>query len=187
MILLLSGPAAAGKSTICEHLIEDHGFAPIKSSRYLRDLVDPPEREVTREVLQEIGDRLDVETNFNWLVADVAVPQLAEHHDQQFWLVDSVRKPEQIERFTEAFPGQVLHCHITAPDEVLKSRLLKRSTANDSFFYEKAFAEHVSHPNEVSARSLGKFAALVVDTSKNDARSACDAVMGRVWEACQEN
>lgn len=91
MILLLSGPAAAGKSTICEGLIEKHGFAPIKSSRYLRDLVDPPEREVTREVLQEIGDRLDVETDFNWLVQDVAIPQMAELHDQPFWLVDNVR------------------------------------------------------------------------------------------------
>lgn len=186
MILLLSGPAAAGKSTICGLLTDNHGFVPIKSSQYLRSLVQPPDREVTREVLQDIGDKLDVETNFNWLVVDVAAPQIAAWPDQQFWFVDSVRRPEQIDRFSEAFPGQILHCHITAPDEVLKSRSLNRSLADDNTAYEKTFAWHVAHPNEVSARSLGNIAALVLDTSVSDALAACDAIIGKVRDTCQE-
>tara|TARA_R100001163_G_C4964848_1_gene127138 strand:+ start:24 stop:587 length:564 start_codon:yes stop_codon:yes gene_type:complete len=186
MILLLSGPAAAGKSTICKRLAEKHDFAPIKSSSYLRRLIEPQEREVTREILQEIGDRLDVETDFNWIVDDVALPQMAANQDQQFWFVDSVRKAEQIDRFLIAFPEQVLHCHVTAPDEVLKSRLQNRSAAEGNHSYEKTFAEHNAHPNEVSARSLGGFAELVVDTSKDDPRSAIDAIMERVRGKCQE-
>lgn len=63
-ILLLSGPAAAGKSTICELLTDNHGFFPIKSSQHLRSLVELPEREITREVLQEIGDRLGAMREF---------------------------------------------------------------------------------------------------------------------------
>lgn len=186
MILLLSGPAAAGKSTICELLKNDHGFVAIKSSQYLRSLVRPPKRDVTRALLQEIGDRLDVETDFNWLVDDVAIPQMAALQNQQLWFVDSVRKPEQISRFSEAFPRQVLHCHITAPDEILKTRLLSRSTAVDNIAYERTFEEHVKHPNENSARSLDKIAALVIDTSKNDARATCDIIVGKVLTFCQE-
>ena len=186
MILLLSGPAAAGKSTICKLLVANHSFAPIKSSRFLRSLVEPPEREITREVLQEIGDRLDIETDFNWLVADVAIPQVTKQKDQRFWFVDSVRKTEQINRFSEAFPGRVLHCHITAPDDVLKPRLLSRSVVNGNISYEKTFSEHVSHPNEISARSLGRAAALIIDTSNTDALTASNAIMGKVREFCLE-
>ncbi len=181
MILLLSGPAAAGKSTICKHLIDENGFSPIKSSGYLRSLAKLQERDVTRELLQEIGDRLDVETNFTWLVEDVAVPQIEECCEQHLWLVDSVRKHEQIERFEKAFPEKVFHCHITAPDEVLEMRLSKRCAS-----YERGFAEHVSHPNEVSARYLGRLAAIVVDTSKVDALSACVTIMEEVRVLCKE-
>jgi len=186
MILLLSGPAAVGKTTICETLASKHGFAAIKSSRHLRTLVQLPEREVTREILQEIGDRLDVETDFNWLVTDVAVPQIVAQQDQQFWFVDSVRKPEQIDRFSEVFPGKVLHCHVTAPDSVLKSRMQVRDESDGSFSYEKDYAKHVTHPNEVSARALGDVATLVIDTSRNDAFFACDTIMKGFHELCRE-
>ena len=91
MILLLSGPAAAGKTTICELLTKRHGFAAIKSSRYLRTLVKPPKKVITREVLQEIGDQLDLDTDYNWLIADVAVPQMEAQKAQKLWFVDSVR------------------------------------------------------------------------------------------------
>lgn len=186
MILLLSGPAAAGKTTICESLTANHGFAAIKSSRHLRTLVQPTEREVTREVLQEIGDRLDVETDFNWLVTDVAIPQIDAQQDQKFWFVDSVRKPEQIDRFSEAFPGKVLHCHVTAPDSVLRFRMQARDESNGSLSYEKDYAEHVTHPNEVSARALGDVAKLVIDTSRIDALFACDTIMKGFHELCRE-
>lgn len=186
MILLLSGPAASGKSTICEMLMEKYGFVPIKSSSYLRGLVDQSNREVTREVLQEIGDRLDVETDFNWLVTNVAIPQMEANQGCRHWFVDSVRKPEQVDRFLEAFPEQVFHVHITAPDKVLKVRLLDRSVASGNTAYEKAFAEHLTHPNEISARSLANFAPLVIDTSEIDAVTASETILEKVRELCPE-
>ncbi len=186
MILLLSGPAAAGKSTICKHLAEDHGFAPIKSSLYLRSLVKPRGTEITRELLQEISDRLDLETDFKWLVVDVAVPQMAKRRRQEFWFVDNVRKFEQVDMFSKAFPGQILHCHITAPEDVLKSRLLNRSVVDGNIPYEETIEERITHPNEVSARSLEATASLVVDTSQNSASSACSVIMRRVRALCGE-
>lgn len=177
MIVLFSGPAAAGKSSICSLLEERHEFAPIKSSTHLRSVVGKSDREVTREALQETGDRLDIETCYSWLVEDVAKPQMAARSEHNRWYVDSVRKPEQIERFVAAFPGQIFHVHIIAPDEVLRSRLLLRSTVGSGASYEKSFDEHVLHPNEISARSLGGVADLIIDTSINDASSACAQII----------
>ena len=180
MIVLISGPAAAGKTTICDLLKERYGYCAIKSSLYLRSLIDRPDEKVTRYLLQEIGDRLDEETDFNWLVTEVAIPQVEAQVNQENWFVDSVRKPEQIERFSEAFPGQIVHCHITAPDEMLEKRLRARHLADGSDAYERSYAQHVVHPNEISARSLGRTADVVIDTSETEPAYACELIMKMV-------
>lgn len=180
MILLFSGPAAAGKSSICLLLEEQQQFVPIKSSIYLRSIVEKSGDQVTRDVLQQTGDRLDTQTDYNWLIESVAKPQMATRPEHDRWYVDSVRKREQIGRFVVAFPGQIFHVHVTAPDDILRSRLLQRSTTDRGANYEKSFDEHILHPNEIAARSLGDIADLVIDTSINDAREARDNIVRKV-------
>ena len=74
LLLLLSGPVAVGKSGVANTLIKSHGFTSIKSSTYLRSKAASDGLNESRTVLQEAGDRLDSETDFKWLIDDVAVP-----------------------------------------------------------------------------------------------------------------
>ena len=137
MILLFSGPAAVGKSTACSVLEKFHGFIPIKSSSYLRDAARTNSREITRASLQEIGDQLDVDTDFKWLIEAVAKPQMSLMPNQQLWFVDSVRKMKQVQHFKNIFGSQVTHVHITASEELLKCRFTHRRNCSHTKGYEK--------------------------------------------------
>lgn len=77
LLLLLSGPVAVGKSSVANALIKDHAFTNIKSSTYLRAQVASDGLNESRTNLQKTGDRLDDETDFKWLIDDVAAPAIA--------------------------------------------------------------------------------------------------------------
>lgn len=177
MIVLFSGPAAGGKSTICKILERHYSFVPIKSSKYLRKIALEQKQEITREALQEIGDRLDDETDFRWLVDVVAIPQIDALPNHQLWFVDSVRKKKQIEYFRSAFSTDVVHVHLTASEEVLQQRFIQRDVDHKTTRYEKPYDEHIRHPNEVSSRSLRNLADLVFDTSDTTPVSICDEIL----------
>lgn len=158
---------AVGKSTIASSLISAHAFTPLSSSAYLKALAVKESLEVIRSNLQELGDRLDRDTDFLWVVTEVAKKTIDSNPAVVNWLFDSVRKPRQVEHFKHHFPNQILHIHLTAPEEILKVRYQERYLANtsgiDSIPYEKA----ITHPNEVSSRSLIEIADLVFNTSVN--------------------
>jgi adenylosuccinate synthase len=179
MIVLFSGPAAVGKSTICAELESSHGFKPIKSSGYLRALADEKGLEVTRNILQKIGDQLDLETNFSWLVEDVAKLEVHSQADQKYWYVDSVRKPMQIEHFRKSFGEKIFHIHIDAREAILTKRFDERLSNKDTTDYEKPYDEHIKHPNEISSRALGGVADLVIEYSDISAGEAVQLILDR--------
>lgn len=158
-IVLLSGPFKVGKTTLTGELIESFGFRKISSSGYLRQLVPGIElmdEAASRRPLQEKGDQLDIETDYNWVVDPVAVNAIANFSENENWLFDAVRKPRQVEHFRARFSNAVTHVHLTAPEATLKAR---------SQLTDAEYSRDISHPNEIAARSLDKIADLVVDTS----------------------
>lgn len=158
-IVLLSGPFKVGKSTVTGELIHQFGYLKISSSDYLRSLSPGAEQldiAEARLLLQETGDELDRQTNFRWVVDPVATSAIAGTPDASNWLFDAVRKRRQVEHFRESFGRAVMHVHLTAPDDVLRSR---------SGLTEAAYNTAIAHPNEISARSLGDIADRVFDTT----------------------
>lgn len=158
-LLLLSGAIGSGKTAIAHELIRAFQFVKIASGGYLISLIPPDELKEggeRRRQLQELGDRLDEETSYRWIVDPVAVQALKGTPDVKNWLVDAVRKKRQVELFRERFGALIRHVHLTASEEVLRSRYAEKGGDYDAA---------IAHPNEVNARSLENLADLVLDTS----------------------
>lgn len=162
MVVLISGPIAVGKSSVAASLEKTHSAKRIRSSTYLRSLL-PNGALASRASLQNLGDTLDLQTDFRWLVDNVAYPQIHELPNA-LWLVDAVRKHKQVAHFREAFPNSVVHVHLLASEETLRRRHQNR--LNEQGYPGKSYEEEMAHPNETESRSLVAKADLTIDTDQ---------------------
>lgn len=160
-LLLLSGASGAGKSSVAKELEESFQFRRISSSTYLRSYAQALDPCGEKHQLQELGDRLDEETDFAWVIDDVAAPAIESDPQQPSWLVDAVRKPRQVQRFRRRFGRYVRHVHLSAPEAILEARYAAQAKPEDTLY-----AEVIAHPNEVAARALERDADQVFDTSQ---------------------
>ncbi|WP_159447393.1 AAA family ATPase [Novilysobacter spongiicola] len=173
-LLLISGPIHVGKTTLAKELQDSFGFEKISSSRYLATLLPADvanDNERSRKLMQEIGDRLDRQTDFRWLVDEVASRRIDASPETGSWLIDAVRKPRQVTHFRSQFQC-VRHVHLTAPEGVLRSR--HKDTPEH-------YTQAVLHPNEVSSRSLGAIADLTLDTTAHSPKDLALEVVN-LWE-----
>jgi hypothetical protein len=180
LLLLLSGPVAVGKSGVANALIKNHGFTSIKSSAYLRAQAAYDGLIESRTNLQKTGDRLDDETDFKWLVDDVAVPTIAAKPRSARWLLDSVRKTRQVEHFRKHFGNSVFHVHFTAPERIIEARYNDRLLAGHEVG-RVSYATAVAHPNEQSSRSLIDIADLLIDLASASSEAAGLAIVEK-WD-----
>jgi adenylosuccinate synthase len=158
-LLLLSGAIGSGKTEVAKELTRTFQFVKVASGGYLTSLIPPnelKEGDERRRQLQELGDRLDEETDYRWIVDPVAIQAIRSSPETENWLVDAVRKKRQVELFRERFGSLIRHVHLTASENVLRSRYAEKGGDYDAA---------IAHPNEVNARSLQKLADLVLDTS----------------------
>lgn len=172
-LLLISGPIHAGKTTLAKELQRAFGFVKVSSSQYLKTLLPADVdggSERARELMQETGDRLDIETDYRWIVDPVASSQINAAPEVKNWLIDAVRKPRQVQHFRSEFPN-VKHAHLTAPEAVLRSR--HQDTPEH-------YARTVAHPNEVHARSLATMADLVLDSTMHSSSALVERVIN-LW------
>jgi predicted kinase len=153
-LVLLSGPLAVGKTVVANALVADHGFKHLRSSGYLKMILERRREPISREVLQIVGDRLDEETDYRWLIDKVAKPQVSNEPQQQLWLIDSVRKQRQVEHFQAEFGSATLHVHLWAPEEVLRERHQTRLDSGSHTEGGTRYDDAVAHPNEQSSRAL---------------------------------
>lgn len=176
VVLLLSGPVAVGKSTLATQLVKDHGFRTIRSGNYLRSVATHLGSGTTRRALQELGDALDLRTDYLWLIDDVASPQVEAAPDHARWLLDSVRKERQVEHFRSRFP-RVVHVHLTATDEDVRARYDVRLASGGEYEGGTPYDEAIAHSNEVASRGLIRIADHVVDSTGD---AVVETVMARL-------
>ena len=176
-MLLLSGAVGAGKTAVAQILEAGTHFRRLSTSGYLRNYGNGLGSGAERLQLQELGDQLDLETDFRWVVDDVALPAFAGHPSASSWLLDAVRKSRQVEHFRERLGPLVRHVHLRAPEDVLRERYTRRLGANDTP-YDSA----ITHPNEVAARNLEHLADLVFDTSRLAPTTVASSILA-LWEA----
>jgi hypothetical protein len=185
LLLLLGGPVAVGKSGVADALIKNHGFASIKSSAYLRGQAASDGLSESRTNLQRTGDRLDDATDFKWLVDNVAVPTITANPDNDWWLLDSVRKKRQVEHFRDHFGKSVFHVHLVAPESIIEARYNHRLLAGGEAG-NVSYADTIAHANERSSRSLIDIANLVVDLGSTSSEAAASSIL-RKWSEGEIN
>lgn len=175
-MLLLSGAMGAGKTAVAAALEARDGFQRLSTSGYLRQYGAGLGSAGQRLQLQDLGDCLDEETDYRWVVDDVARPALAADPAVDDWLLDAARKPRQVQHFRSAFGPVVRLVHLTAPEPVLRERYKARQAADDT-----PYGTAIAHANEVAARSLLHIADVVIDTSINTPDDVV-ALIQTLWE-----
>jgi adenylosuccinate synthase len=175
-VLLLSGAVCAGKSAVASLLESGERFSRLSTSGHLRAYANSIDGGGRFE-LQELGDLRDAQTDFKWVVDDVARPAVVAKPAAQDWLLDAARKPRQVMHLREFFGPMVRHVHLTAPEATLIERYTGRARDGD-----KAYTETISHPNEQAARSLVGLADLCIDTSHCTPEDAVARTLA-LWEA----
>jgi hypothetical protein len=171
---------AVGKSVIASKLIELRQFRAIKSGAYLSTLARQAGIGATRTDLQCLGDKLDEETDYRWLIDDVARPLIEGSPMHERWLLDSVRKLRQVQHFRDAFSNQVCHVHLTAPEALLRQRYETRLKQGASHGGVTPYDVAVAHPNEISSRKLSGIADLSLDISAMTATEAAQ----KIFQSC---
>lgn len=176
----MSGAVAAGKSSVAALLISDRGFRRVSSGDYLRSKAVERGLGSDRAALQALGDQLDLDTDFAWLIDDVAAPMMA-LDVAECWLVDAVRKRKQVQHFRRRFGGLV-HIHLSAPEPVLQQRYVDRLILSGATLeYAKTEYERlVLHPNEIEARSLLQIADIVLDTDEMSPEDIATTIGGGI-------
>ncbi|ARP82341.1 hypothetical protein CAL12_16970 [Bordetella genomosp. 8] len=176
-LLLLSGQMRSGKSSLAQVLKENYNFQGISTSGYLKSHIHPASGDVTRSWMQNLGDQLDQETDFAWVVDSVAIPAMEAAPATESWLIDAVRKPRQVEHFRAWSPYAVRHVHLYAPESILQVRYAAGLSAGDP-----TYSSAIAHPNEVAASSLGVFADQTFDTSQASALEIAKQII-HLWRA----
>lgn len=166
-LLLISGPIAVGKTTLSDYLISSCGFDRIRTGSFLNDLALQHGKPTDRRALQELGDRLDQETDYEWVIK-VARDAMSAKTSQRLWLFDSVRKRRQVLHFRKVFQNTVCHLHLDAPKEILRERYQNRKKEGDQAGNAHSYESAIAHPNEIEARSLIEIADIIFDTTYSD-------------------
>lgn len=176
-LVLLSGAVGAGKTSVTTALVDAYGFRKVSTSRYLTGLAAAQGLAAERTVLQQLGDTLDVQTDYAWPVS-VTVGQMKEAAGREplIWLLDAVRKSKQVIHFREAF-AHVLHVHLTASEETLRTRYLQRQSSGDRREAAVSYEALVRHPNEVASRALSSIADVVYNSSDRSADSIAEDIV----------
>lgn len=177
LLLLVSGPVGVGKSSLAKELVEGYGFLRIGTGSYLANRAVERGLAVNRTNLQEIGDELDAETEYRWIVDEVVRPVLSASKCSDRVLIDSVRKKGQVQRFREIFGRSVFHVHLAAPEHFIKARYEGRRAAATDYSRDVPYELASRHPNELAARDLIKVADLVIDLARVDRAVSCVAIM----------
>jgi adenylosuccinate synthase len=162
-LIVLSGPVAAGKSELANHLQERYGAQVLHTADLLREHLGA--RVADRAALQRAGDRLDRKTGGRWVI-DALVRRCDALDESAIVVVDSVRIKTQVDAIREAFGRRVVHLHLTASDKTVADRYEKRNA--DGRTGELASYEQLrKNRTERQVNRLAVDADIVIDTDRN--------------------
>jgi dephospho-CoA kinase len=160
-VLSFAAPIEAGKTTVSTKVAEHLGAPRVSFGEYLRGVAHARGLEMTREVLQNLGDQL-VTSNFRGFCEDV----LEQHPWQpgKPLIIDGVRHVEVLDALAEILAparGYLIYINV---DRTTQTKRLK----TDPLRHTKTLDELEKHPTEQQVRSkLPDRAALVLDGTQN--------------------
>ena len=161
-IVVISGPICSGKSSLSGLLQSKYAAKRVKT----RDLIvaASPRTRKTRLALQRAGNKLDKERGASWITDELlrVIEERESSTPEGLYVVDSVRKKEQVEAIRYAFGSAVVHhIHLDAEETELKRRYESRAD-RDEQGYKKARAE----ATERRVGALAAIADIVVHTDR---------------------
>lgn len=160
LIVLLSGHVSSGKSTLCNLLVERFNVTAFRTKDLIRQIAGSIEAE--RGVMQVYGEKLDRQTQGNW-VCDGVSRFLKDLPDDAVVVVDAVRIPRQVDAIRRAYGPRVFHIHVDAPVEVLTKRYSRRRGTFKEF---KSYDEVLANRTEQRVGRLATVADVVIDTGQ---------------------
>lgn len=166
VVIVLSGPVSAGKTTLARRLKDRYGANHYKTSELLEARAEG-KVPLERTAMQEFGEELDEGTSGAWVAEDL-VPKINDLDDDAVVVIDAVRILSQIEALRRGFGRQVVHVHLTADESELEKRYKRRPKTR---FQEKAtYKEVLENPTESKVSELAKDADIIIDTGLNTER-----------------
>ncbi|NNV22500.1 DUF429 domain-containing protein [Ochrobactrum pseudogrignonense] len=145
LVVGVSGPIAAGKTTFAEEL-QALGFSYTRFSLVIDDMLRESGLELTRYNRQKLGHEINATGRQRWL-AEKTIQRVS---DGFAIVVDGLRFPEDNAYLVERFGASFHHIHIEAAEDVRKTRYHERML--DGNFEQAAKSEVESRVGEL--RSL---------------------------------
>jgi adenylosuccinate synthase len=168
-VLVISGPVGAGKTTLAQGLAKRHGALRVSTRELL--LARLGERGGDRRSLQEAGAALDRETGGRWVADSVKEVLQRQEGPARPLIVDSVRIASQIEALRSALGSQVVHVHLSAPEQALEARYEQRRSQAVSDPERTSFEEARADATERGVEGLAEVADLVLNTQRHPAEA----------------
>lgn len=165
VVVALSGPVAAGKSTLAQRLAARYGATIIGTRDLLeREALAQFGRELgERRALQEFGEQLDRDSAGSWVARHVQ-EITAELPDGAVVVIDAIRLREQIDALRDTLGRQVVHVHVHAPVQELAERYPRKSGG----IAELASYDLVrANATEAAVPRLAEVADVSIDTTRN--------------------
>lgn len=173
-VILLSGRISSGKSTLSTGLQERFGAEVVKTKNLIRNLADHLPAE--RQSMQDFGEKLDRETNGEW-VADAVADKIHGIPTEGLLIVDAVRILPQAEAIRTRVSTRVLHVHLHASQTELARRYELRKQHTD--IQEMPTYSDLTRSNtEHRIDHLEHAADIVIDTERCASRDVLARVAG---------
>lgn len=138
LVIGVSGPIAAGKTSVCRYL-EQKGFSYARFSAVIDEMLSQAGLPIDRPHQQAMGEKVNRSPGQRWLCQEL-MKRIPEDADEV--VIDGLRFPEDHSFLIELFGIRFLHLHISAPRDTRETRyILGGGTAEDFQAAERALTE----------------------------------------------
>jgi dCMP deaminase len=163
MIIGLTGKNGSGKTEVCEYL-KSRGFAYRSLSNEIREEIQRQGREIDREILIEVGNRLRYEHGPGVLAERILLGM----EEDQNYVVDSIRNPAEVEVLRRN--GNFTLLEVEADQKVRFERTRKRGRENAAQTFEQFLKEESReldsiNPAQQQLNATGSIADLAVSNN----------------------
>lgn len=166
-VVALSGPIAAGKTTLATEMVGRLRSPLLDVAAVLREKLQDRSTPV-RSDLRALGDAIDQETRGRWMVDYIG--ELPQEPNVPV-VVDAVRRLTELDALRAEPSLEVFHVYLDAPRDILRTRFTSRG--RDSEAYESVSR----HPSEAALPLLKELADVVLDSSQAGPDELCDMVI----------
>lgn len=151
-----SGEIASGKTTAAT-LLKNQGFHYVRFSQVLEFILKSENKEVNRNTLQELGNKIYQEKGQYWLCERLA--RLIPTNENV--VIDGLRHPEDHSFFVEYFGPDFIHIFIDTDLLIRRERYIKRNGISAA-----KFNSVVEHPVESNISKLLNIADFVIKNNR---------------------